>query len=110
MNVGTEIVTIAERARPTTDAVRQPAWPARRVRHDPHRNGVAAEAIMGHSRHRTLTTMRSYVRRASSAGRAQQVNWDFRLSPPSARPQAVLLIKPFTLAIHLQPGTIDKKV
>ena len=56
MNVGTEIVTIAERARPTTDAVRQPAWPARRVRHDPHRNGVAAEAIMGHSRHRTLTT------------------------------------------------------
>ena len=29
-----------------------------------YRNGVADEEIMGHTRHRSLTTMRSYVRRA----------------------------------------------
>ncbi len=29
-----------------------------------YRNGVADEEIMGHTRHRRLTTMRSYVRRA----------------------------------------------
>jgi len=29
-----------------------------------YRNGVSDEEIMGHSRHRSLTTMRSYVRRA----------------------------------------------
>ncbi len=29
-----------------------------------YRNGVPDEEIMGHTRHRTLTTMRSYVRRA----------------------------------------------
>ena len=28
-----------------------------------YRNGVADEEIMGHTRHRSLTTMRSYVRR-----------------------------------------------
>src|SRR5690348_9870577 len=30
---------------------------------------------------------------------------EMQLSPPSARLQAVLLIKPFTLATHLQSGT-----
>ena len=39
-----------------------------------YRNGVPDEEIMGHTRHRSLTTMRSYVRRAklsqaSPAGR-----------------------------------------
>ena len=29
-----------------------------------YRNGVPDEEIMGHTRHRSLTTMRSYVRRA----------------------------------------------
>ncbi|CAN7630323.1 hypothetical protein LJR225_004851 [Phenylobacterium sp. LjRoot225] len=29
-----------------------------------YRNGVADEEIMGHTRHRSLATMRSYVRRA----------------------------------------------
>ena len=29
-----------------------------------YRNGVSDEEIMGHTRHRSLTTMRSYVRRA----------------------------------------------
>jgi hypothetical protein len=29
-----------------------------------YRNGVSDEVIMGHTRHRSLTTMRSYVRRA----------------------------------------------
>ena len=29
-----------------------------------YRNGVADEEIMGHTRHRSLTTMRSYIRRA----------------------------------------------
>jgi len=33
-----------------------------------------------------------------------------QLPPPSARPQAVLLIKPFALAIHLQSGAIDQKM
>ena len=34
-----------------------------------YRNGVPDEGIMGHTRHRSLTTMRSYVRRAK-LGRA----------------------------------------
>ena len=39
-----------------------------------YRNGVPDEEIMGHTRHRSLTTMRSYLRRAklghaSPAGR-----------------------------------------
>ena len=29
-----------------------------------YRNGAPDEEIMGHTRHRSLTTMRSYVRRA----------------------------------------------
>jgi len=29
-----------------------------------YRNGVSDEEIMGHTRHRSLTTMHSYVRRA----------------------------------------------
>jgi integrase len=29
-----------------------------------YRNGVSDEEIMGHTRHQSLTTMRSYVRRA----------------------------------------------
>jgi hypothetical protein len=29
-----------------------------------YKNGVSDEEIMGHTRHRSLTTMRSYVRRA----------------------------------------------
>ena len=29
-----------------------------------YRNGVPDEEIMGHTRHRSLTTMRSYIRRA----------------------------------------------
>jgi integrase len=29
-----------------------------------YKNGVPDEEIMGHTRHRSLTTMRSYVRRA----------------------------------------------
>jgi integrase len=35
-----------------------------------YRNGVADEEIMGHTRHRSLTTMRSYVRRAKLTGSA----------------------------------------
>jgi integrase len=35
-----------------------------------YRNGVADEEIMGHTRHRSLTTMRSYVRRAKLKGSA----------------------------------------
>jgi integrase len=53
--------------------LRPPILTARRV--SPHglragfvttayRNGVPDEEIMGHTRHRSLTTMRSYVRRA----------------------------------------------
>ena len=33
-----------------------------------YRNGVPDEEIMGHTRHRSLTTMRSYVRRAKLSG------------------------------------------
>jgi integrase len=33
-----------------------------------YRNGVSDEEIMGHTRHRSLTTMRSYVRRAKLGG------------------------------------------
>ena len=33
-----------------------------------YRNGVSDEEIMGHTRHRSLTTMRSYVRRSKLAG------------------------------------------
>ena len=33
-----------------------------------HRNGVPDEEIMGHTRHRSLTTMRGYVRRAKLGG------------------------------------------
>ena len=33
-----------------------------------YRNGVSDEEIMGHTRHRSLTTMRSYVRRAKLDG------------------------------------------
>ena len=36
-----------------------------------YRNGVSDEEIMGHTRHRSVTTMRSYVRRPSSAGAAR---------------------------------------
>ncbi len=35
-----------------------------------YRNGVSDEEIMGHTRHRSLTTMRSYVRRAKLSGTA----------------------------------------
>jgi integrase len=33
-----------------------------------YRNGVPDEEIMGHTRHRSLTTMRSYIRRAKLSG------------------------------------------
>jgi len=33
-----------------------------------YRNGVPDEEIMGHTRHRSLTTMRSYIRRAKFSG------------------------------------------
>ena len=33
-----------------------------------YRNGVSDEEIMGHTRHRSLRTMRSYVRRAKLGG------------------------------------------
>src|SRR5271166_1412863 len=33
-----------------------------------------------------------------------------QLSPPAARPQAALLVKPFALAVHLQAGAIDEKM
>lgn len=33
-----------------------------------YRNGVPDEVIMGHTRHRSLTTMRGYVRRAKLGG------------------------------------------
>lgn len=35
-----------------------------------YRNGVSDEEIMSHTRHRSLTTMRSYVRRAKLTGSA----------------------------------------
>jgi integrase len=35
-----------------------------------YRNGVSDEEIMGHTRHRSLTTMRSYVRRAKLGQRS----------------------------------------
>ena len=35
-----------------------------------YRNGVLDEEIMGHTRHRSLATMRSYVRRAKLSGKA----------------------------------------
>jgi integrase len=35
-----------------------------------YRNGVPDEEIMGHSRHRSLATMRTYVRRAKLSGRS----------------------------------------
>jgi integrase len=35
-----------------------------------YRNGVLDEEIMGHARHRSLATMRSYVRRAKLSGKA----------------------------------------
>ena len=41
------------------------AWPAQAgFVTTAYRNGVPDEEIMGHTRHRSLTTMRSYVRRA----------------------------------------------
>jgi integrase len=47
-----------------------------------YRNGVPDEEIMGHTRHRSLTTMRSYATfdAPSSAARARQANWDFRMA------------------------------
>jgi hypothetical protein len=33
-----------------------------------------------------------------------------QLSPPAARPQAALLVKPFALTIHLQTSAIDEKM
>jgi len=41
-----------------------------------YRNGVPDEEIMGHTRHRSLTTMRGYVRRAklSQTSPAGKVN------------------------------------
>jgi len=73
-----------ERARLSTDAVRQillkrtaqagleGKWSEPVTPHSmragfvttAYRNGVPDEEIMGHTRHRSLTTMRSYVRRA----------------------------------------------
>jgi hypothetical protein len=50
-------------------------WPpSRGLPAEAHRNGVPDEEIMGHTRHRSLTTMRSYVRwaklgQASPAGK-----------------------------------------
>jgi integrase len=75
---------VVERARLTTDAVRQILLKRAAKAglkgtlaepFSPHglragfitityRNGVADEEIMGHTRHRSLTTMRSYIRRA----------------------------------------------
>jgi integrase len=75
---------VVERARLTTDAVRQILLKRAAKAglkgtlaepFSPHglragfvttayRNGVPDEEIMGHTRHRSLTTMRSYVRRA----------------------------------------------
>ena len=75
---------MVERARLTTDAVRQILLKRAATAglkgtlaepFSPHglragfittayRNGVPDEEIMGHTRHRSLTTMRSYVRRA----------------------------------------------
>ena len=41
-----------------------------------YRNGVSDEEIMGHTRHRGLTTMRSYVRRAKLGGASPSGNLD----------------------------------
>ena len=38
------------------------------MHHFAYRNGVPDEEIMGHTRHRSLTTMRSYIRRAKLSG------------------------------------------
>jgi len=40
-----------------------------------YRNGVPDEEIMGHTRHRSLTTMRSYVRRAKLSNKSPAVTW-----------------------------------
>ncbi len=90
---------VVERARLTTDAVRQILLKRAAKAglkgtlaepFSPHglragfvttanRNGVPDEEIMGHTRHRSLTTMRSYVRRAklgreSPAGKSRRSN------------------------------------
>ena len=47
-----------------------------------YRAGVADEAIMGHTRHRDLKTMRGYVRRASALSR--EPGWEGRGSDSAA--------------------------
>jgi integrase len=41
-----------------------------------YRNGVADEEIMGHTRHRSLTTMRSYTRRTKLGSASPSGNLD----------------------------------
>ena len=43
-----------------------------------YENGVSDEEIMGHTRHRSLTTMRGYVRRAKLGAKSPAENLDFR--------------------------------
>ena len=38
------------------------------------------------------------------------VNPEVQLAPPSARPNAVFLIEPFSLAVNLQTRAVDKKM
>ena len=44
-----------------------------------YRNGVPDEEIMGHTRHRSLTAMRSYVRRAKLSKDSPAVKLGFRI-------------------------------
>jgi hypothetical protein len=46
-----------------------------------YRNGVPDEEIMGHTRHRSLTTMRSYVRRVKLNQASEPANSGFSRQP-----------------------------
>jgi hypothetical protein len=50
-----------------------------------YRNGVPDEEIMGHTRHRSLTKCAAMSDVPSSAGKARQVNWGFRITPRPRR-------------------------
>lgn len=38
------------------------------------------------------------------------INAKVQLAPPAARPDAMFLIQPFTLAVNLQAGAVDEKM
>ena len=76
----------------------QSTWPAGGVVTTAYGTGLPDEAIMGHARHRSPTTMRSYVCRANLGGPAPSSEPSLaclrRVEPPHrrARPKPLLSI------------------